>query len=206
MKSEQIRWALTSFKQKTFGRDEKEAVLYGECLSDHLDDGKKPGNSTMNRITGCTFRPLVLFSIFLTWQSLPTMTATFVEGREMLKSSSQSHHEVPHQEPKRQNHTNVIILLADNLAYDDVGVFQGAHAHEKTKRRSRTPNLDRAAMEGRRLLNWNSPAVLCSASRAALLTGEYQILGHDRRSEDHLALSRTSRNALTSDFDLCLWS
>jgi arylsulfatase A-like enzyme len=74
-----------------------------------------------------------------------------------------------------QNHTNVVILLADNLAYDDVGIFRGAHGSatgQSPKKRSRTPNLDRAAAEGRRLLNWNSPAVLCSASRAALLTGE----------------------------------
>ena len=77
-----------------------------------------------------------------------------------------------------QNHTNVVILLADNLAYDDVGVFQGAHIangnvqlQDLRAKGSRTPNLDKAALEGRRLLNWNSPAVLCSASRAALLTG-----------------------------------
>ena len=89
---------------------------------------------------------------------------------------------------QRNNRTNVVILLADNLAYDDVGIFQGAHNththnHDETETttttttgystsKSRTPNLDKAAMEGRRLLNWNSPAVLCSASRAALLTGE----------------------------------
>ncbi len=69
-----------------------------------------------------------------------------------------------------KNFTNVVILFADNLAYDDVGIF--SHDGEK-KTKSRTPNLDSAAMEGRRLLNWNSPAVLCSASRAALLTGKY---------------------------------
>ena len=77
-----------------------------------------------------------------------------------------------------QNHTNVVILLADNLAYDDVGIFQGAHTangnvqlRDLQTKGSRTPNLDRFALEGRRFLNWNSPAVLCSASRAALLTG-----------------------------------
>ena len=87
---------------------------------------------------------------------------------------------------KRQgNRPNVIVLLADNLAYDDVGIFQQQYKQQQpgignnnnmntdTKpSHSRTPYLDKAAMEGRRLLNWNSPAVLCSASRAALLTGE----------------------------------
>ena len=70
---------------------------------------------------------------------------------------------------KRKNSTNVVILFADNLAYDDVGIFRD---NREKKAKSRTPNLDKAAMEGRRLLNWNSPAVLCSASRAALLTGK----------------------------------
>ena len=77
---------------------------------------------------------------------------------------------------RKHNATNVVILLADNLAYDDVGIFQGSHGmggrSNGKNSKSKTPNLDRAAMEGRRLLNWNSPAVLCSASRAALLTGE----------------------------------
>mmetsp|Transcript_29263 Transcript_29263/g.61163 ORF Transcript_29263/g.61163 Transcript_29263/m.61163 type:complete len:131 (-) Transcript_29263:114-506(-) len=88
---------------------------------------------------------------------------------------------------RRGNRPNVIVLLADNLAYDDVGIFQQQHKQKQQQpgmdnthnmntdtkpSHSRTPYLDKAAMEGRRLLNWNSPAVLCSASRAALLTGE----------------------------------
>lgn len=72
------------------------------------------------------------------------------------------------------NITNVIIMLADNLGYTDVGIFGREYASDTEK--SRTPSLDNAALEGRRLLNWNSPAVLCSASRAALLTGECRIV------------------------------
>jgi len=91
---------------------------------------------------------------------------------------------------RRGNRPNVIVLLADNLAYDDVGIFQQQHKQKQQQpgmdnthnmntdtkpSHSRTPYLDKAAMEGRRLLNWNSPAVLCSASRAALLTGRYPV-------------------------------
>ena len=79
--------------------------------------------------------------------------------------------ETRNQSTNTQNFTNVVILFADNLAYDDVSIFRD---QSEKREKSRTPNLDRAAMEGRRLLNWNSPAVLCSASRAALLTGKYE--------------------------------
>jgi arylsulfatase A-like enzyme len=69
---------------------------------------------------------------------------------------------------------NVVILFADNLAYDDVGTFQ-ATTRDNGRTRSRTPRTDVLATEGLKLLHWNSPAVLCSASRAALLTGKYPV-------------------------------
>ena len=68
----------------------------------------------------------------------------------------------------RGDSPNILILFADNLAYDDVGAFSN-------KEKSNTPSLDALASSGRKLLNWNSPAVLCSASRAALLTGRYPV-------------------------------
>ena len=74
---------------------------------------------------------------------------------------------------------NIVVLLADNLAYEDVGIFRQQQQPQRRSRRTptptRTPNLDQIASEGRRLYNWNSPAVLCSASRAALLTGKYPV-------------------------------
>ncbi|KAL7528107.1 hypothetical protein ACHAXR_002271, partial [Thalassiosira sp. AJA248-18] len=65
---------------------------------------------------------------------------------------------------------NVVILFADNLAYNDVGAFQTG-----VRTPSRTPRTDALANDGLKLLHWNSPAVLCSASRAALLTGKYPV-------------------------------
>lgn len=69
---------------------------------------------------------------------------------------------------------NVVILFADNLAYDDVGTFQTTN-NKSSKSKSRTPRTDALASQGLKLLHWNSPAVLCSASRAALLTGKYPV-------------------------------
>jgi arylsulfatase len=56
---------------------------------------------------------------------------------------------------------NVVIFLADDLGYSDIGGYGGE---------IRTPNLDRLAKHGVRLSNFhNTPR--CSPSRASLLTG-----------------------------------
>jgi arylsulfatase A-like enzyme len=60
---------------------------------------------------------------------------------------------------------NFIIIYADDLGYADIGSF-GATGYQ-------TPNLDRMAAEGIRLTNFYVAQAVCSASRAALLTGCY---------------------------------
>jgi arylsulfatase A len=61
---------------------------------------------------------------------------------------------------------NVVVLLADNLGYEDVSWFA-------TRKHKNTPNIDSLGEKGMAFHNWNSVAHLCSASRAALLTGQY---------------------------------
>ena len=58
---------------------------------------------------------------------------------------------------------NVVILLADDLGYGDLGCY----GHPTIQ----TPNLDRMAGEGLKLTQFYSAASLCTPSRAALLTG-----------------------------------
>jgi arylsulfatase A len=60
---------------------------------------------------------------------------------------------------------NVIILFADDMGYADVATFGG--------KREVTPQIDRMAKEGRRFTNFHVAQAICSASRAALLTGCY---------------------------------
>jgi len=60
---------------------------------------------------------------------------------------------------------NVIILFADDMGYADIGSFGGKPGV--------TPQLDRMATEGRRFTNFHVAQGICSASRAALLTGCY---------------------------------
>lgn len=60
---------------------------------------------------------------------------------------------------------NVVIILADDLGYGDVGCF-GA-------KKCRTPVLDRMAAEGMLFTSFYVAQAVCSASRAALMTGCY---------------------------------
>jgi arylsulfatase A-like enzyme len=64
-----------------------------------------------------------------------------------------------------QRPPNIVIMLADDQGYTDVGCF-GAEGFE-------TPNLDRLAAEGMQFTNFHVPQAVCSASRTALLTGCY---------------------------------
>lgn len=60
---------------------------------------------------------------------------------------------------------NVVVILADDLGYGDLGCY----GHPKFK----TPNLDRMAAEGARLTQFNTPMPFCAPTRASLLTGRY---------------------------------
>ncbi|MFN7939257.1 MAG: sulfatase [Bryobacteraceae bacterium] len=65
-----------------------------------------------------------------------------------------------------QRAPNLIIILADDLGYGDLGCY-GSEIP--------TPNLDRMAKEGARLTQFYSASPVCSPSRAALLTGRYPV-------------------------------
>jgi arylsulfatase A-like enzyme len=60
---------------------------------------------------------------------------------------------------------NIVIILADDLGYGDLGVY----GHPLI----RTPRLDRLASEGLKLTSFYASAPVCSASRYSLLTGRY---------------------------------
>lgn len=60
---------------------------------------------------------------------------------------------------------NVIVILADDLGYGDLGCY-GNNA-------VKTPNIDRLSKNGIRFTQSYAAAPLCGPSRAALLTGKY---------------------------------
>jgi arylsulfatase A len=92
--------------------------------------------------------------------------------------------------PRAQRLPNFIIVFADDLGYADIGPFGTAAGAS----RPRTPNLDRMAAEGIRLTSFYAAQAVCSASRAALLTGAYS-----NRIGIHGALNHTAQYGLNPD-------
>ena len=68
-------------------------------------------------------------------------------------------------QPKASQPPNIVIIFTDDQGYEDVGIF-GSPLIE-------TPHLDQMAAEGVRLTSFYAAQAVCSASRAALLTGCY---------------------------------
>jgi len=64
-----------------------------------------------------------------------------------------------------QTRPNIVLLFTDDQGYSDVGCF-GAQGFQ-------TPNLDRLAAQGTRFTSFYVAQPVCTASRAALMTGCY---------------------------------
>lgn len=65
-----------------------------------------------------------------------------------------------------QQRPNIIIIMADDLGYGDIGCYGS--------KKIRTPNLDRLAKRGLRLTDFHSSGAVCSPTRCGLMTGRYQ--------------------------------
>ncbi|MGM0375878.1 MAG: sulfatase-like hydrolase/transferase [Bacteroidota bacterium] len=87
--------------------------------------------------------------------------------------------------------------MADDMGYGDIGCFGSDF--------NRTPELDRMASEGMRFTDFHSNGAVCTPTRAALLTGNYQqrsglemaIWANERDyglSQDELTISKILQN------------
>ncbi|MBM3877342.1 MAG: sulfatase [Verrucomicrobia bacterium] len=81
---------------------------------------------------------------------------------------------------------NVVLILADDLGYADLGCFGAKDI--------RTPHLDRLAAQGTRFTSFYVAQAVCTASRAALMSGCYP-----NRIGLAGALNHTSRNGIHPD-------
>jgi len=61
---------------------------------------------------------------------------------------------------------NIVFFLADDMGFADVACYGRPDVH--------TPNIDRIAAQGIRFLQAYANSAVCTASRAALITGRYQ--------------------------------
>ncbi len=64
----------------------------------------------------------------------------------------------------RRGKPNILFILIDDLGYSDLGCYGNTFCE--------TPNIDRLASEGMRFTSGYASAPICSASRAAFLTGK----------------------------------
>ncbi|MBA2408962.1 MAG: sulfatase-like hydrolase/transferase [Gammaproteobacteria bacterium] len=81
----------------------------------------------------------------------------------------------------RSTPPNIILILADDLGYGQLGCNGNLY--------NETPNLDRVANEGMRFSNAYAAAAVCSPTRAALMTGQHParqgITDYLARDDDH---------------------
>ncbi len=81
---------------------------------------------------------------------------------------------------------NIVLIVADDMGYADFGA-QGAQGFK-------TPHLDRLAAEGTRFTSFYVAQAVCTASRAALMTGCYP-----NRLNMHGAYNHTSRDGIADE-------
>jgi len=83
----------------------------------------------------------------------------------------------------RPRRPNIVVLLADDLGFKDIGCYGGP---------VKTPVIDRLAAKGVRFTDFYSGAAVCSPSRATLLTGRQHLRTgiyswiHDYEQNSHL--------------------
>ena len=83
---------------------------------------------------------------------------------------------------------NIIVVLADDLGYGDVGCYG--------QKKIETPNIDRLAAEGMKFTHFYCGASVCAPSRCVLMTGKHT--GHCR-VRGNAPLSQRARQSLARD-------
>ncbi len=67
---------------------------------------------------------------------------------------------------KKSDQPNIILIMADDLGYGDIACFGSDFIQ--------TPVLDKMASEGIKFTDYHSNGAVCTPTRAALMTGNYQ--------------------------------
>jgi arylsulfatase len=73
--------------------------------------------------------------------------------------------EVFAQSVRSKSAPNIVLIFMDDMGYGDVNAYGGINY--------KTPNIDKLAMQGMRFTNFYAAQPICTASRAAILTGCY---------------------------------
>ena len=92
-------------------------------------------------------------------------------------------------QPISERPPNVVLILVDDLGYNDISTFGGGVADGLVP----TPNIDRLAAEGAIFTQAYSGTATCAPSRAMLMTGRYP-------TRTGFEFTPTPRRFFTSDF------
>jgi arylsulfatase A-like enzyme len=82
--------------------------------------------------------------------------------------------------PSTRRPPNIVLVLADDLGYGDVGCYGATKVS--------TPHIDRIAREGMRFTDAHAPAAVCTPTRYGLLTGRYWWRREGRRNRNSLLI------------------
>lgn len=117
-------------------------------------------------------------------------------GISMLRSILIAFFILPATFAQAEQRPNVVVLLADDLGYQDIGCYGGP---------VKTPTLDELASHGTRFTNFYSGCAVCSPSRATLITGRHHIRTgvyswiNDGSQESHLLLRENTLAEILRD-------
>jgi arylsulfatase A-like enzyme len=112
--------------------------------------------------------PLAVLLIPLLWPLSSREWAFDFDDRAIRRKEAFLHEERRRwqAESRRDGRPNIVLIVADDLGRDDVGVYGHDRVH--------TPHIDALAAEGVRFTDATATTAICAPSRASLLTGRYQ--------------------------------
>lgn len=87
-------------------------------------------------------------------------------GCAAVAAQAVAQHTVVQHTVASQASPNIVYILADDLGYGDLGVYN-------KRGKIATPHLDRLAAQGMRFTDAHSPSSVCTPTRYAILTGRY---------------------------------
>ena len=99
------------------------------------------------------------------WSQGPTVAVNSLLAKNSIRSLAES----PAESPAESRPPNIILIVADDLGFNDISTFGGGVAGGRVQ----TPSIDRLAAEGAVFNQSYSGASTCAPSRAMLLTGRY---------------------------------
>jgi len=120
--------------------------------------------------------PLTLFAIlsFFIWSNRVNIAVWALPKilnitTPILSEGSSAWQEGPKTRDKNDSRPNIIIILADDLGFNDISLYNGGAGDGSLM----TPNIDSIAKDGVLFENGYAANAMCAQSRASIMTGRY---------------------------------